>query len=216
MTTTASKTIYSPIPRQTSTGTMLNSYSIFSPPVQGLQALRRPPVLSPLRQPNSPQIRRLLYKVVVATISQRLDRSKSPVAFPSPSGNPLQPLRSSLTTTLRHGPISVPLALQHAQKRLSHIYVEDRAFGRRPKPSRRGKRLVSKLSPLYENETHTLPPTIHNLTRQKTTLSRSRFSAIENTIPFPTETPPRSNSIPKGRKMRAVFYSVPRQPFAQL
>ena len=158
-------------------------FSWLKAPVQARQPWGRPPVLSPIAQPTDRDIRRILHQRVTAAILQRLSGFEDRQPFPSTARNRLQSPRPPLTTTPRRRALSIIFALHNAERRLSLIPPGERAFGKRPRPSHRGKRHASKMPTIVENEVYPASTTNHPLTRTKTYRPHRRVPNNENTIP---------------------------------
>ncbi|KAM5544884.1 hypothetical protein V8D89_001782 [Ganoderma adspersum] len=225
---TTSLTIHAPTPRPASS-IMLNIPSTLSN--ASVQASQPPkPSIAP-RPPPAPrtahltrlETRQLLREKVTAAVHRRLDGPKNTntTTFPPP---PRRAGRSNLTTAPRlQVPLNPTVALHNAERRISLIPSREKYFRTRPRPAARGKRILSGVPVLLENEVYPpppAPPVLHPMVRTKASRPRPRprrSVADENTVPFPTETPALPSALPKARRtVRAASCSLPRPPFAQL
>ena len=153
-----------------------------------------PPPASRIAHLTRLETRQVLCEKVNTAIQRRTNGSKNTNATTFPPPPPSHGRRSKLTTAPRL-PLSLTVALHNAERRINLIPSRERYFRTRPRPAARGKRILSKVPVLPENEVYPQPPAgaappvlSHPMTRTKASRPRPRPHprgpvADENTIP---------------------------------
>ena len=151
-----------------------------------------PPPASRIAHLTRLETRQVLCEKVNTAIQRRTNGSKNTNATTFPPPPPSHGRRSKLTTAPRL-PLSLTVALHNAERRINLIPSRERYFRTRPRPAARGKRILSKVPVLSENEVYPPPPAAaappllgHTMVRTKATRPRPRPrrpATDENTVP---------------------------------